>query len=145
MQNVYAAPLYRVFKQAPWRTQTQILAALSIGLLILLVVGGLYLAVASRAGNAGRDLQNLETRKAELLRENDRMRAQLADLRSMNRMAARALELGFAPANPQQLLYVQVPDYPHPVTPNVTPATAVASNASSDWLTTTLQQLLGGG
>jgi hypothetical protein len=145
MQNVYATPLYRVFKQAPWRSQTQMLATLSIGLLILLVVGGLYLAVASRAGNAGRDLQNLEARKADLLRENDRLRAQLADLRSMDRMAARALALGFVPANPQQLVYVHVPNYPHPSARADAPAESVAAKPSSDWLTNTLQQLLGGG
>jgi hypothetical protein len=145
MQNVYATPLYRVFKQAPWRTQTQTLAALSISLLILLVVGGLYLAVASRAGNAGRDLQNFEARKAELIRENDRLRAQLADLRSMNRMAARALELGFAPANPNQIQYVHVPDYPYPLAQAAPTVSAEAVAAANDWWANTLWQLLGGG
>ncbi len=141
------AQIFRVFKQAPWRQQTQVLAGLSIGLMILLVVGGLYLAVASRAGNAGRDLQSLERQKTELSLENDRLRKGLADLRSMNRMAARALELGFAPALPEQIHYVAVPDYPQTQTAAVTmaaPAAATAPSASPlAWLRDTFDQVFG--
>lgn len=151
MQNVYyPTQLLRAFRQAPWRQQTQIVAIIAVGLMIVLVVGGLYLAVASRAGNAGRDLQRLEERKADLLRENDRLRANLADLRSMNRLAARALELGFAPANPEQVTYVAVPNYPTAAAPSVavTPAEAaqrVATAPTEDWLTRTLARWFGGG
>jgi hypothetical protein len=139
----------RAFKQAPWRQQMQTLSGLSIGLMILLVLGGLYLAVASRAGNAGRDLQYYERRKVELAQENNRLRAQLADLRTMNRMAARALELGFVPAEPDEVEYVAVPDYPYP-TAQAAPQSqlvAVAAQPRSlvDWLTRTLRNLAGGG
>lgn len=152
MQNFYPQTLLRAFRQAPWRQQTQVLAALSIGLLVLLVVGGLYLAVASRAGNAGRDLQQSEARRAELVRENDRLRAQLAELRTMTRMANRALELGFAPAQPDQMHYVAVPDYPYPSAASAPAATATApappasaAESTLDWLAQTLQRLFGGG
>lgn len=149
MQSLYPTQIIRAFRQAPWRQQTQMLAALSIGLMVVLVVGGLYLAVASRAGNAGRDLQDAEARKTELLRENDRLRAQLADLRSMTRLANRALALGFIPAQPDQVHYIAVPDYPYPelAQPAAPAVTAVAASPASpvDWLTRTLQELLGGG
>jgi hypothetical protein len=144
------AQIFRTFKQAPWRQQTQGLAGLSIGLLILLVVGGLYLAVASRAGNAGRDLQRLEAQKAELVLENDRLRKELADLRSMTRMASRALELGFAPAQPEQIHYVAVSEYPQAepaaAAPPLAPAEAPARSASPlAWLRQTIDQVLGNG
>jgi hypothetical protein len=148
MQTLYPAQILRAFRQAPWRQQTQALAALSIGLMILLVIGGLYLAVASRAGNAGRDLQFFEARKADLSRENDRLRTQLADLRSMTRMANRALELGFIPAQPDQVHYVSVPDYPYPTAAEVEAAPRVEppeAASPGDWLTRTLNGLLGGG
>lgn len=147
MQNLHPNALIRAFRQAPWRQQTQILAALSIGLLVLLVVGGLYLTVASRAGNAGRDLQEYEARKSELIRENDRLRAQLAELRTMTRMANRALELGFAPAQPGQVRYVAVPDYPYSAAPPAAeaPEAAPADESPIDWLAQTLRQLFGGG
>lgn len=139
------AQIFRVFKQAPWRQQTQVLAGLSIGLLILLVIGGLYLAVASRAGNAGRDLQRLEAQKAELNLENDRLRKGLADLRSMTRMANRALELGFAPAQPDQIHYVAVPDYPstQSAAAAAAPEAPLARSASPlAWIRQTLDRML---
>jgi len=149
MQNIYyPSQLLRAFRQAPWRQQIQMLAGLSIALLVVLVIGGLYLAVASRAGNAGRDLQRLEIRKAELMRQNDRLRAELADLRELNRMALRALALGFVPATPDQVRYVAVNNYPTQTLAlaETSVATQVAVQPSTlEWLTSTLQALLGGG
>lgn len=153
MDILQSNQVLRAFRQAPWRIQTQTLAWLSILILGTLVVGGLYLAVASRAGNAGRDLQAYEAAKTELVRENDRLRAQLADLRNMDRMAARALALGFVPATPEQVYYIEVDSYPQepgpaplPVTVSVpVPETAVeaaaaalSARADQGWLTQTL-------
>src|SRR5262249_48300196 len=95
MRANYAAPILRAFKQAPWRSQTQAVAILSITLLVAAVVGGFYLAVAARAATAGRDLQALEARKVELIQDNNELAAELANLRSINRLAARAVALGF--------------------------------------------------
>jgi hypothetical protein len=111
MRSTYAAPLLRAFKQAPWRSQTQAVAILSITLLTAAVVGGFYLAVAARAATAGRDLQSLEARKTDLLQNNDELQAQLAQLRSINRLAARAQALGFQPATGDQLEYMRVDSY----------------------------------
>jgi hypothetical protein len=147
MQTFYPAHLLRAFRQAPWRQQTQLLAGLFIGLLVLLVVGGLYLAVASRAGNAGRDLQNFEAHKAELIRENDRLRAELAQLRTLTRLASRALELGFVPAEPDQVHYLKVPSLPAAAPQPAVAAAPVAETTASpiDWLSEALRRLWGGG
>ena len=115
MRTSYAAPLLRAFKQAPWRSQTQAVAMLSITLLTAAVVGGLYLAVAARAATAGRDLQALEARKTELLQNNDELQAQLANLRAINRLAARAVTMGFQPATGDQLEYMRIESYPQNV------------------------------
>ena len=156
MDILQSNQVLRAFKQAPWRIQTQTLAWLSILILSTLVVGGLYLAVASRAGNAGRDLQAYEAAKTELVRENDRLRAQLADLRNMDRMAARALAMGFVPAVPEQVHYVAVENYPQDPGPEPLPVTsavpvpetageaaAAAQTARADegWLTQSLTGL----
>jgi hypothetical protein len=149
MRRAYAAytdQVLRAFKQAPWRTQTQAVAAWSVTLLIIAVIGGLYLAVASRAGTAGRDLQSYEAEKTELTRANDELRAKLAELRSVTRLANRARELGFAPAQPDQIEYVAVKDYP--VTAQAAPvgARASAPAATTDplghWLAQAFQALL---
>ncbi len=157
MDIIQSNQVLRAFRQAPWRVQTQTLAMFSIGILIMLVVGGLYLSVASRAGNAGRDLQRYEALQQDLIRENDRLRATLADMRNMDRMAARALALGFAPATPEQVHYIQLDEFPY--TPAAAPAAAgleaalpatadeaaaaVADQlpANTDWLTTALSDV----
>src|SRR5213078_4432349 len=90
MRTNYAAPLLRAFKQAPWRSQTQAVAMLSITLLTAAVVGGFYLAV-------------------------------VANLRSINRLAARAVALGFQPATGDQLEYMRVDSYPQNVHLNPPP------------------------
>src|SRR5574337_123341 len=149
MRRAYAAytdQVLRAFKQAPWRTQTQAVAAWSVTLLIIAVIGGLYLAVASRAGTAGRDLQRYEAEKSDLTRANDELRAKLAELRSVTRLANRARELGFAPADPDQIEYVAVKDYP--VVAQAAPVRAQASAPAATtiplghWLTQALQALL---
>jgi hypothetical protein len=149
MRRAYAAytdQVLRAFRQAPWRTQTQAVAAWSVTLLVIAVIGGLYLAVASRAGTAGRDLQRYEVEKAELARSNDELRAKLAELRSVTRLANRARELGFAPAQPDQVEYVAVSNYP--VAAQAVPAAVptlgpIRTTASlGDWLTEALRYLL---
>ena len=131
MRTHYAAPILRAFKQAPWRSQTQAVAMLSITLLAAAVIGGFYLAVASRAATAGRDLQRLEARKTELLQDNDELEAQLANLRSINRLAARAVALGFQPATGDQLEYMRVDSYPQNVHLKPPPRATVAAPAPS--------------
>ncbi len=147
MRVHYAAPILRAFKQAPWRSQTQAVAMLSITLLTAAVVGGFYLAVAARAATAGRDLQRLEARKTELLQDNDELQAELANLRSINRLAARAVALGFQPATGEQLEYMRVDSYPQNVHLKPPPRAAVAVPAPNtlqvvfDWAKQTTANL----
>ena len=131
MRTNYTLPILRAFKQAPWRSQTQAVAMLSVTLLVAAVVGGLYLAVAARAATAGRDLQRLEARKTELLQNNDELQAQLANLRSINRLAARAGALGFQPATGDQLEYMRVDSYPQNVHLKPPPRAAVTAQPPS--------------
>lgn len=147
MRQMYAARIIRVFKQAPWRRQAQTAAVWSMGLLLLAVVGGLYLAVAARSGTAGRDLQNLAVRKAELIQANDELRAQLAVLRSITRLEARARDLGFRPAGADEIEYVAVKNYPAVTAASPAPAADVAVTPASlsDWLLSTLGILTPGG
>ena len=142
--TAYTDQVLRAFRQAPWRTQTQAVAAWSVTLLIIAVIGGLYLAVASRAGTAGRDLQRYEAEKAELIQANDELRAKLAELRSITRLVNRARELGFVPAQPDEVEYVAVNNYPRTVQAAPAPAPAPAATTASlgDWLAHTLRQLV---
>jgi hypothetical protein len=148
MTSNYAAPLLRAFRQAPWRTQTQAMAAWSVILLTTLVLGGLYLQVAARAATAGRDLQALEARKTAILQGNDELRATLADLRAVPRLAARAEALGFHPAEPEQIEYLPVHEFPRVEAPTPIRAAAAAPIPANtldqlgQWLLHTLQGLV---
>lgn len=145
----YAAPILRAFKQAPWRTQTQAVATLSVILLVVMVLGGLYLQVAARAATAGRDLQALEAEKVELIQANDELRAELAQLRSVTRLADRARQLGYLPAAAEQIEYLRVETFPYEAAlsqpPRAAPPPAPPPTTLTrlgDWLAQNLQGLL---
>jgi cell division protein FtsL len=149
MREAYREQILRAFKQAPWRKQTQSVAVLAVILLVMAVLGGLYLTVAARAGTAGRDLQFYEQSQDELIRSNDELRAQLAELRSVKRLVDRAHALGYDPVPPDAVEYLVVKNYPTPAAATPQPPAAAAQPATLvDWLKVTLSALLssaGGG
>ena len=106
------AQIRRVFKIAPWRVQTQVVAALAVFFLVLAALGGLYLATATRAATAGRDVQRLEEQKTDLLHDLDQLQTDVAAAQSVTRLEKRARELGFVAAAPDQVEYLAVPGYP---------------------------------
>ena len=151
MREAYQEQILRAFKQAPWRKQTQSVAILAVILLVMAILGGFYLTVAARAGTAGRDLQFYEQRKSELIRSNDELRATLAGLRSVTRLADRARVLGFQPVAPEAVEYLPVKNYPTTIAAAVQPVlpSQVAPPATLvEWFAKTLTTLVsssGGG
>jgi hypothetical protein len=148
MRNDYTAPLARAFREAPWRTQTQAVAIVSVLLLVVAIVAGFYLTVASRAATAGRDLQRLEAQKAVLVQANEELRAELSELRAVERLVQRALALGFRPALAEQIHYVRVDTFPYEAqtTPPPRAVVPVAEPSAlaqvADWLAQVLQGLV---
>ncbi len=113
----------RAFKQAPWRVQTQVIATLAVMAVVIVALGGMYLAEASRAATAGRDVQFLQAQKATLNFAIDRQEATLAEAKSLTRLEARSRELGYVPALPEQMEFLVVNGYPGTQTVAATPAT----------------------
>ena len=152
MRTNPTAPLLRAFREAPWRTQTQAVAVVSISLLIIAILGGFYLTVASRAATAGRDLQQLEIEKTALVQANGELLAELAALRSVTRLAARAQALGYVAAQPEQIDYLKVAEYPYTAQTSAPPRAAAPETAApstlsqvANWLAQVLQGLVMGG
>lgn len=79
-----------------------------MAVIVLMAVGSLYLAVSAKAADAGREVLNLERRRQELVQQNADLTARLARLTEPERMLARASELGFQPAGPDDIEFVQV-------------------------------------
>lgn len=99
-------------KQASRRTSWRPGKSSTGGTLLLIVtllgVGGMYLAVSAKAADVGRDVLTLEKQREDLLQINAELTSKLALLTAPERMLARASELGFRPAGPNDVEFVPV-------------------------------------
>jgi hypothetical protein len=101
-------------KYIPWRSKVRITSRTIVAALVLLIVGGLYLAVNARVADAGREVLVRQNQRAELQRQIAELTSTLASLTMPQRMLERALALGYEPADMSDMLYVSVPDYVPP-------------------------------
>jgi hypothetical protein len=81
-------------------------------LLALSLLGWIYLTQASYVATTGRRIQELEAEKVGLQQENLQLMAEIAELESVTRLAARAKELGFEVASVEGSEFVVVADMP---------------------------------
>ncbi|NDJ77095.1 MAG: hypothetical protein GYB65_12640 [Chloroflexi bacterium] len=97
--------------ESPDRPQTELVATLAMMVVILLVIGALYLIQTTTTTTTARVLQEMSDYRDELENDNERLRADIAQLQSLPTMQARAAELGFRPARPGEIEYLVVEDY----------------------------------
>ena len=77
----------------------------------LLVIAGMYLAVSMKVARIGREVINLEAQRAELERSNNELAAKLAEETSPQLLWERAKALGYRPAEPQKVQYMEISGY----------------------------------
>ncbi len=112
----------QALRQAPWRTQTQATSLVLALVVIVVVIGALYLAEASRTAAAGRSLQDLEGQQQLLEQQNAQLRAEIAALRSVPRLTSQAEQMGYKPATADDVEYLPVPGEAPPLaTPTQAP------------------------
>ncbi|OGO15418.1 MAG: hypothetical protein A2Z14_05070 [Chloroflexi bacterium RBG_16_48_8] len=99
-------------KQASWRSMIQSTGSALLWVLILLVLGGLYLAVNTKAASAGRVYLNLEEQVENARQKNSHLVAQLADVASPERMTELAESMGFRPATLRDIRFVDIDESP---------------------------------
>ncbi len=101
----------QAYSQTPWRKQVQgvglFLAILVLGLVIAII----YVDVSAEAATVGRDIQDMQREVDDLERSIADKQAKLGYITSAVEMEKRALELGFKPVSPGQVLYLVVPGY----------------------------------
>ncbi|MBN1122255.1 MAG: hypothetical protein JXJ17_14350 [Anaerolineae bacterium] len=102
----------QALRQAPWRTQTQATSLVLAVVIMVLVIGALYLAQASRTAAAGRRLQDLEAQRKALEQQNAQLRAEIAALQSVPRLTEQAEALGYRLADNEDVEYVALSDLP---------------------------------
>ena len=104
----------QAFRLTPWRSQLRITSRTVLTAIVLLIVGGLYLAVNARVARSGRDVLIWQSERAELQRQIAELTATLAELTTPERMLERALTLGFRPAELGDIEYIVVAGYVPP-------------------------------
>lgn len=109
MNNV--TQIVQKVRQAPWRVQRQWIGLFLLALVMTAMVAGIYLNVTVRATIAGRETQTLRNEITNNQRINADAETQLAGLVSVEAMQQRAEDMGFQPANPDDITYVAVPGY----------------------------------
>lgn len=130
-------------RRAPWRSQRQATALITLGFFVTLIIGGLYLSQAASASTTGRQLELLITQRNQLEQYNEQLRAEIARLRTVSRLRDRARQLGFVDAGREQIEYMVVPGYTprrqqealvQQQTIRTEPTTPVYEESFSDWL-----------
>ncbi len=93
---------------------TEAQAAIGWGMVLLLgtLLGTIYLTQASRTAAIGRHVQVLQNELIELKRENSALEQGIAEAQSLDRLQGEAVKQGFVPANPEDIEFVIVTDYP---------------------------------
>jgi cell division protein FtsL len=103
--------LVLAYKEAPWRTQRKWIGLFLVGTIAVGMVAGIYLNVTSRAALAGREIQDLEAAISDTQRNNADLETELAELLSTGNLLARAEEMGFVPASPEDVVFMTIPGY----------------------------------
>ncbi len=109
---------------SPWRNQTQLVATLTLVVVVGIIIAALYLIQTSTTTITARELQEMGNYREELERGNERLRAEIAESQSLPRVMTRAAELGFRQANEDEIQYIIVDGYRYnrpQVTPTSTP------------------------
>jgi len=111
----------------PGGDQRQLVATLALVVIVVILISALYLIQTTTTTTTVRQLQEMSVLRARLERENERLRAEIAQFESLPRMMTRAAELGFREAGDADIDYIVVEGYRYnrpPVTPTPTPPPA---------------------
>jgi len=106
--------LLQAYKQAPWRIQLQWIGLFLLGLVLIASITGVYLNISAQAATSGRRIQSLEWQITVINNEIAELTSNLAKEKSVEVMKAKAEAMGFAPLNPYEAVYLEIPGYnPH--------------------------------
>jgi hypothetical protein len=76
------------------------------------LLGVVYLTLGSDSIVAGYHIQQMTWDLTTLQRENSQLEAQIAEFEAVHDLQSRARAMGFVPAGPEEIEYLQVDNYP---------------------------------
>ncbi len=96
---------------------TEAQAALGWGVILAIaaVLGAIYLHQTSGIASVGRQVQILQNNLTEVKRVNASLEREIAEAQSLERLQQEALRLGFQRAQPTDVEYIVIPDYPQSI------------------------------
>jgi hypothetical protein len=98
-------------KLVPWRGQMQWLGVVSLALVSISLLAWVYLSVSSKAGIAGRDIQQYQFEISVTEKSIAQLQTDLALITSSTEMSKRAKKLGFKDVNTYRYTYMVIPGY----------------------------------
>ncbi len=111
LQRMSQVWFQHTFSRKRFRTRNQATAIAILGVAILLILGSLYLSQVASFAITNREIEELIRRRDEVKRENERLIGEIASFRTVPRLYARAVELGFRPAVNADIDYVLIAGY----------------------------------
>lgn len=133
-----------------WQPQRQVIALTMLGVVLALIFGGLYLSQVVNEATTNRRLEALLNQRDDLERENELLRVEVARLKSVPNLFARAQEKGFEAVDANRIEYLVVPNYQPSQVDTVAPITIITSETSdtiydetfADWFSAQWNKLL---
>ncbi|MCP5101338.1 MAG: hypothetical protein GY943_37810 [Chloroflexi bacterium] len=99
-------------RRQSWLTEAQAAIGWGIVLVLAALLGTIYLRQASKIAAVGRRVQITQIELDNIKRSNSQIEQQIAEAQSLDRLQEEAIRLGFKPAQPEDIEYIIVPDYP---------------------------------
>ena len=99
------------FSRKRFRTRNQATAMAILGIAVLLLLGGLYLSQVASFAITNREIEDLISRRDQLKRQNEQLVGEIASFRTVPRLYARAVEIGFRPATNNDIDYLLIEGY----------------------------------
>jgi cell division protein FtsL len=99
-------------RKLAWLTEAQAALGWAVLLALAAVLGSIYLHQTSGIARVGRTVQGLQYQLDEVKRENTRLELEIAALQSLSRLNKILDNLGFELAQPEDIDYMVIPNYP---------------------------------
>jgi len=99
------------FSRKRFRTRNQATAMAILGVAVLLILGSLYLSQVASFAITNREIEDLISRRDQLKRQNEQLIGEIASFRTVPRLYARAVEIGFRPATNNDIDYLLIEGY----------------------------------
>ena len=116
--------LIQAYRQAPWRNQLKWIATFLLGVIVIVLVAGLYLSISAQSVAIGLEIQAKNQDKIVYEQDIADLNNQLGDLTSGPAMLARAKELHYDYVNPSDIEYILVQGYSGRKTASLAPQTS---------------------